>query len=59
MARCGFGFGILCFLRGFDGLVGGLSGGLEYIGVLIAMIDLVVVVVWDLDVDVGGSLKIH
>ncbi len=39
----GVGFGILCFLGGFDGLVGGLSGGLEYIGVLIAMIDLVVV----------------
>jgi len=41
----GLVLGFCAFLGGFDGLVGGLSGGLEYIGGLIAMIDLVVVVV--------------
>jgi len=50
---------------GFCALLGGLMGCLVVvewwlrIGGLIAMIDLVVVVVWDLDVDVGGRLKIH
>lgn len=37
--------GFCAFWGGLMGWVGGLSGGLEYIGVLIAMIDLVVVVV--------------